>query len=183
MKLTLLILFFSINYFSVAAGSNKGDIILKLNETKNLTFLFKQTINDKIEQGFCTIEYPKKIYCLYDNEKIMVSNGKSLVIKNNKNKQYYIYSLKKTLLNYILDKNYLLEKIKEIESRIIDNKYINFTLQDDLNKIDIFFDYHSYDLMGWQTEDIYNNLVITFISNVKTNQKIDKKIFILPEIN
>ena len=37
--------------------------------------------------------------------------------------------------------------------------------------------------MGWQTEDVYQNLVITFISKVKTNQKIDKNIFKLPKIN
>ena len=37
--------------------------------------------------------------------------------------------------------------------------------------------------MGWQTEDIYQNLTITFISSVKINQKIDSRVFILPEID
>ena len=32
-------------------------------------------------------------------------------------------------------------------------------------------------------EDIYQNLSITYISNIETNTKINKKIFILPENN
>jgi len=38
-------------------------------------------------------------------------------------------------------------------------------------------------LIGWQTEDIYQNLSITFISSVKKNQEIDSKIFKLPKNN
>ena len=34
---------------------------------------------------------------------------------------------------------------------------------------DIFFDYKTLNLIGWQTKDIYQNLVITFIYNVKKN--------------
>ena len=46
---------------------------------------------------------------------------------------------------------------------------------------DFFFDKKSFSLVGWQTEDIYKNLVITYISSLKINQKINNKIFILPE--
>jgi len=38
-------------------------------------------------------------------------------------------------------------------------------------------------LIGWQTEDIYQNLTITFISSLKINQEIDDNIFILPQKN
>ena len=48
------------------------------------------------------------------------------------------------------------------------------------NLINIFFDKNSYDLIGWQTEDIYQNLVVTYIFNLKKNSKVDKKIFKLP---
>ena len=51
------------------------------------------------------------------------------------------------------------------------------------NNINIFFDKKDSNLIGWQTEDIYQNLTITFISNIKINQKIDKKIFKLPQMN
>ena len=36
------------------------------------------------------------------------------------------------------------------------------------------------DLIGWQTEDLYQNLSITYIFDVKKNKKIDYKIFKLP---
>ena len=113
----------------------------------------------------------------------MVSNGKSLVIKNQTNNQYYIYPLKKTPLELILDKNYLINQIKSLEGKIIDNKYFNFTLVKNDNKINIFFDNKSFNLIGWQTEDIYQNLVIIFISKIKVNQKVDKNIFKLPQMN
>ena len=113
----------------------------------------------------------------------MVSNGKSLVIKNQTNNQYYIYPLKKTPLELILDKNYLINQIKNLEGRIVDNKYLNFTLTNKSNKINIFFDNQTLNLIGWQTEDIYQNLVITFISKIKINQKIDKNVFKLPQMN
>ena len=61
-------------------------------------------INGKVENGNCTIKYPKKIYCMYNqNNKILVSNGKSLVIKSASG--YYRYPLKKTHLDKILDKS------------------------------------------------------------------------------
>jgi len=82
-----------------------------------------------------------------------------------------------------LDKDYLISQIKNLNGRIIDNKYLNFTLLNKDNKINIFFDKQTLNLMGWQTEDVYQNLVITFISKVKTNQKINKNIFKLPKRN
>ena len=53
------------------------DIISKMKSTNNLSFNFIQTVNDKSENGMCVLEYPKKIWCKYDNfnKKIIVSNG------------------------------------------------------------------------------------------------------------
>jgi len=166
-------------------ASVKDQIISNLKKTENLTFNFKQTIGEKTEEGNCVIKYPKKIYCSYNNlnKKIMVSNGKSLVIKNKINNQYYIYPLKRTPLELILDKNYLINEIKNLKARNIEDKFINFTLENNDNKINIFFDIITLNLIGWQTEDIYQNLVITYISKIKLNQKIDKNIFNLPKMN
>ena len=113
----------------------------------------------------------------------MVSNGKSLVIKNYASNQYYLYSLKKTPLELILDKKFLINQIKKLESRTIDNKYINFTIIKNNNEINIFFDKKTLNLIGWQTEDIYQNLVVTYIYKIQYNQKIDKNIFKLPKNN
>ena len=171
--------------FNPLKADLKDKIILNLEKTENLTFNFKQKIDRKTETGNCIIEYPKKIYCSYNNfnKKIMVSNGKSLAIKNQRNNQYYLYPLKKTPLELILDKNYLINEIKRLKGRIVDNKYYNFTLSKNNNKINIFFNLKTLNLIGWQTEDVYQNLSITFISSVKINQKIDSKIFIIPRNN
>ena len=80
----------------------KQNIIQNLMDTENISFNFEQNINGKIENGNCTIQYPKKIFCEYarSNNKILVSNGKSLVIKTRTS--YYRYPLEKTPLNLIL---------------------------------------------------------------------------------
>ena len=179
---TIFFLFYLIAPLNAAV---KDQIILNLKKTKNLTFNFKQTIGKKTEEGNCIIKYPKKIYCSYNNmnKKIMVSNGKSLVIKNKVNNQYYIYPLRRTPLELILDKNYLINQIKNLKARNVDDKFINFSLNNKDNKINIFFDNKTLNLIGWQTEDIYQNLVITYISEIKLNQKINKDIFNLPKMN
>ena len=95
-------------------ANNRDKIIENLKNIKNLDFNFEQNINGKIENGNCTIEYPKKIFCEYarSNNKILVSNGKSLVIKTLTS--YYRYPLKKTPLNFILDKEFLINKINRV---------------------------------------------------------------------
>jgi len=76
----------------------KENIIINLEKINNLSFDFEQTINEKTETGNCVIKYPKKIYCAYNNfnKKIMVSDGNSLVIINQKSNQYYRYPIEKT---------------------------------------------------------------------------------------
>ena len=135
-----------------------------------------------MEKGNCTIEYPKKIYCEYDkNDKVLVSNGKSLVIKSTSS--YYLYPLKKTPLNLILDKNFLIKKIKNSNERIIENKFINFTFIEDDYEINVFFDNVNFNLIGWQTLDIYQNLSITYLTSVLKNQDLAKGLFIIPKQN
>ena len=72
----LILLFFFIIFITNTSASNKEKIIKNLKNTKNLSFKFEQNINGEIEKGVCTIEYPKKIYCDYVKNKILVSNGK-----------------------------------------------------------------------------------------------------------
>ena len=163
-----------------AKASIKDNIIKKLNETNNLSFDFEQNVNGKIEKGYCKIKYPKKIYCKYNlfNEKILVSNGKSLVIKTLTS--YYIYPLEKTYLDLILNKNFLLKKIKGINEQRIDDTTVNFDFIENDNKISIYFDKDTYNLIGWQTLDIYQNLSTTILSSLVRNQKINENLFKLP---
>ena len=183
--LRIIIIFIALNLYNPALTSMREDIISKMKITNNLSFNFIQTVDDKSENGKCILEYPKKIYCEYDdaNKKIIVSNGKSLVIKTSNKGSYYIYPLDKTPLEYLLDKEYLISKIQMLEPRDIDGKYLNFKIFENNNEINIFFDKKSLNLIGWQTEDIYQNLSVTFISSVKINQKINEKKFMLPQNN
>ena len=181
--LRVLIIFFTLSFFNSALSSIKEKIISQMQLTNNLSFNFIQTIGDKSESGECIIKYPKKIWCEYDNssKKIIVSNGKSLVIKNINKGSYYLYPLSKTPLMFLLDKEYLISKMNNLEAREVDDKYLNFKFLKNNNEINIFFDKNNLLLIGWQTEDIYQNLAVTFISSVKINQEIDNEIFILPE--
>jgi len=61
--------------------------------------------------------------------------------------------------------------------------FINYQILEKDNEINIFFDNQTFNLVGWQTKDIYQNLNITFISSVKTNEIIDKDLFKLPPQN
>ena len=179
----ILIIFFILNLYNPVFSSIKEKVISQMMLTNNLSFNFIQTIDNKKENGKCIIKYPKKIWCEYDNsnKKIIVSNGKSLVIKTANIGSYYRYPLDKTPLVFLLDKEYLISKMTILKPREIDNRYLNFTIFENNNEINVFFDMKSLSLVGWQTEDIYQNLTVTFISSVKINQKIDDKIFILPK--
>ena len=177
----IIFILLTLSFNNTAFASIKENIINNLINTKNLSFNFEQNINGKIETGRCVVEYPKKIFCKYNtsNEKILVSNGRSLVIKT-KSGSYYRYNIKKTPLNYILNKEFLINKIKTLNERIIDGKFINFTIFKDENEINIFFNKNNYNLIGWQTLDIYQNLNITFLSSLKKNEILKKNIFRLP---
>ncbi len=179
-KYILILIFFVL--ISNSKAEIKEKIIENLQNVENLGFKFEQNINGKIENGICIIKYPKKIYCKYNkNNKILVSNGKSLVIKTETS--YYRYSLKKTPLNLILDKNFLIKKIHILEKSLIDDNLINFTIIENDNKIDIFFDIKTFNLVGWKTRDIYQNTSFTYLSSIEVNKEITKNLFKIPSQN
>ena len=176
-KIFLVIIFFFLT--SEASASIKDNIIQHLKSTNSLAFNFEQEINGKKENGNCVLKYPKKIYCKYNskNNKILVSNGKSLVINSDRHSQYYRYPLHKTWLNLILDKQYLIEEMKNFnnQSNFSDDYFFKFN--NDITSIIIYFDKMTLNLKGWTTKDIYQNHVETKISNVKTNLYFNDKIF------
>ena len=168
---------------SITQASDREKIIENLQKTENLNFKFEQNINGKIENGYCTIQYPKKIFCNYvkNNDKTLISNGKSLVIKTKSS--FYRYPLNKTPLNLILDKKFLIKKINNSNEKIIDNSYINYSIIENDNEINIFFDNKTHNLIGWQTKDVYQNTNTTYLSSIQINQQIEKNLFKLPSQN
>ena len=179
----LIVIFFILILIGNSDASNKEKIIENLKNTRNLDFNFEQNINGKIENGNCTIEYPKKMFCEYakSNNKILVSNGKSLVIKTISS--YYRYPLDKTPLNFILDKDFLINKIYILEERIVDKFLISYIIKENDIVMNIFFNKETYDLIGWQNTDAYQNFNITFLSSIRKNRIISKNIFKLPQQN
>ena len=115
---------FLFSIFTESSASINERIVENLKMINNVSFDFEQNINGKIENGNCIIEYPKKIYCKYNlsNQKVLVANGKSLVIKTLSS--YYFYPLEKTPLNTILNKDYLLKKIANLDQRDLDKENI-----------------------------------------------------------
>ena len=126
-----------------------------------------------------------------------IVNVESLRNKNNKQFNGYIkiaYDFKKVnevdweMENEIfLNWNYkswtifLINEIKILEERIIDEKFVNYTISRNENEINIFFDKKDSNLIGWQILDIYQNLNITYIDIFEINKKINENEFKLPK--
>ena len=175
-----LIFFFIFFFILNAQSSSNQKIINYLENINSLKFKFTQRIdNNNIEKGECIILYPKRIFCEYHDiyNKILVSNGKSLVINSDKIKNYYRYPLDKTPLNFILDKEFLISKMNEVEDDKNYPFYYVFNFEHENILIRVFFDKVSLDLMGWETKDIYQNLIQTFLSDININIDVDEKIF------
>ena len=175
------LIFFFILFINLdARSSTNQEIISHLEKINSLEFKFIQKIdNNNIEKGECIILYPKKIFCEYHDiyNKILVSNGKSLIINSDKIKNYYRYPLDKTPLNFILDKKFLISKMNKAEDDKNYPFYYVFNFEHENNFIKVFFDKESLDLMGWETKDIYQNLIQTFLSDININIDVEEKIF------
>ena len=175
--------FFFIFFINVNAHcSSNQKVINHLENINSLQFKFTQRIdNNNIEKGECIILYPKKIFCEYYDvyNKILVSNGKSLIINSDKIKNYYRYPLDKTPLNLILDKKFLISKMKEVENDKDYPFYYVFNFEFENNLIKVFFDKGSLNLIGWETKDIYQNLIQTFLSDININLNVEENIFSL----
>ena len=74
----------------------------------------------------------------------------------------------------------MLEKIKSNKGDLVDNKYVRFKFVEGDYQINIFFDLKTYNIIGWQNIDLYQNLVITYLYNLKKNIQIKKNQFRLP---
>ena len=177
----IFLIFFFIFFINLDVhGSSNQKIINHLENINSLQFKFTQRIdNNNIEKGECIILYPKRIFCEYHDiyNKVLISNGKSLVINSDKIKNYYRYPLDKTPLNFILDKKFLISKMNEAEDDKNYPFYYVFNFEYENNFIKVFFDKESLDLMGWETKDTYQNLIQTFLSDITINIDVEEKIF------
>ena len=58
---------------------------------------------------------------------------------------------------------------------------INFSFTENENEISLFFDKKSYNLIGWQTTDIYQNSNTTVLSSIDKNINLTQNLFKLPQ--
>ncbi len=83
----------------------------------------------------------------------------------------------------ILDKNFLIKNIKNLKERIVEGSLINYSINEKDNVINIFFNNKTFDLVGWQNVDAYQNFNITFLSSIRKNRIIAKDLFKIPSQN
>jgi len=120
-------------------------------------------------------EYPKK-------KKSIITNGKRFAIVKRRYKKIYFYPLKKTPLFYLLNKENILNIIQNYEPTNINSNVIEYELMDNnSNKVNIFFNKNSLNFAGWKTRDAYSNEVNFLIKNIETNIPIKNEIFKIPK--
>ena len=176
----LILIFFFI--FLQKQAFTEPKIIKRITETENFAFDFKQLINDKKETGNCIISFNNKMLCKYDKTgKLIVSNGKTLLIKNKNSNFANTYKTENTYFKYFLNKEFLISKI---EGNVVEKEQ-NFLLSinDQSNQLNIFFDKNNYLIKGWETIDLYGNKVRSNIIVKNINQELSDNIFSLSPYN
>ena len=121
--------------------------------------------------------------CNYNNlkQKSIISNGKTVEIIKKKYKKIYYYPIKSTPLIIILDKEKILNLIKNNKPIRIDKNIIEYEFVDKKSKrLKIIFDKKTLELKGWETRDVYSNDVSFLISNMQINNQIMDSFFKIP---
>ena len=179
---TLLSIFFYLFFTSYSQANFKDKLINKLKTTNTLSFDFIQTIGEKKEIGNCHIKYPLLMKCDYPKKKkSIIANGKKFAIVKRRYKKIYRYPLKKTPLFYLLKKENILNLVQNYKPTTIDSSIVKYEpIENNLNKLKVFFDKNSLELLGWKTTDAYSNEVSFFLKNIETNILIKNEIFKIP---
>ena len=169
---------------NVTLADLQKNLINKLTATQTLTFDFKQKIADKQEIGNCFVKYPLLMKCNYKNSKgkIIISNGKTVAIIKKKYKKIYLYPIKSTPLSFILEKEKIINLIRNSNPSKFNSDLIEFIFSDKkTNEVKMLFDKNSLELKGWETSDAYSNKVNFEINNLVINNQIVDDFFKIPQ--
>ena len=183
LNIIFLTFFFYLFFVNFSQANFQEKLINKYKTINTLSFDFTQKIGEKVEFGNCYIKYPLLMKCEYPKKKkSIIANGKRFVIVKKKYKKIYHYSLKKTPLIYLLKKEIILNLIENSEPLNVDSNIIKYELiVNNSNKIKIFFDKNTLELLGWKTIDVYSNEVSFLFRNIETNILIKNEIFKIPK--
>jgi len=171
--LTMLI-FFCVN----SKGSEKDRIIENLKKINSIKFNFTQITNDVTENGNCLIVYPKKMRCVYEEDKEIIVNDDYLVLINKREDKNYKYNIKDTPLGVILDKENIIEKLSKVEKfNKIDKNIIAIIDLNSQENIEIYFSSKEMNIVGWKIKN-YDKSTLEFLMNnisinINTNEKFE----------
>jgi outer membrane lipoprotein-sorting protein len=158
-------------------ASEKIKIIENLRKINSLQFNFTQLSSDGQENGSCILIYPKKMRCIYDDQKkeIIVNDDYLYLINKEENKNYN-YSIKDTPLGVMLDKESLIEKLSNIEKFNITNNFIITTVEiSSAESVDIYFEPKNFTILGWRIKNYDKSTLEFMMKNIKVNVDSDEK--------
>ena len=158
-------------------ASEKNKIIENLIKINSLQFNFTQISSDGQENGSCILIYPKKMRCIYDEQKkeIIINDDYLYLIDKEGNKNYN-YSIKDTPLGVMLDKKSLIEKLSNIEKFNITNNFIIATVDVSFNeRVDIYFEPKNFTILGWRIKNYDKSTLEFMMKNIIVNINSDEK--------
>lgn len=158
-------------------ASEKNKIIENLIKINSLQFNFTQISSDGQENGSCILIYPKKMRCIYDEQKkeIIINDDYLYLIDKEGNKNYN-YSIKDTPLGVMLDKESLIEKLLNIEKFNISNNFIIATVEiSSTESVDIYFEPKNFTILGWRIKNYDKSTLEFMMKNIIVNINSDEK--------
>jgi outer membrane lipoprotein-sorting protein len=158
-------------------ASEKNKIIENLKKINSLQFNFTQLSSDGQENGNCILIYPKKMRCIYEDEKkeIIIKDDYLYLINKEENKNYN-YSIKDTPLGVMLDKESLIEKLSNIEKFNINNNFIIATVNiSSAESVDIYFELKNFTILGWRIKNYDKSTLEFMMKNIKVNINSDEE--------
>ncbi len=158
-------------------ASEKNKIIENLKKINSLQFNFTQLSSDGQENGSCILIYPKKMRCIYDEQKkeIIINDDYLYLINKEENKNYN-YNIKDTPLGVMLDKKILIEKLSNIEKFNITNNFVIAVIDiSSTESVDIYFEPKSFTILGWRIKNYEKSTLEFMMKNIIVNVNSDEK--------
>ena len=162
-------------------ASEKNKIIENLKKINSLQFNFTQLSSDGQENGSCILIYPKKMRCIYEDQKkeVIIKDDYLYLINKEENKNYN-YSIRDTPLGVMLDKESLIGKLLNIEKFNISNNFIIAAVEISSNEsVDIYFEPKNFTILGWRIKNYEKSTLEFMMKNIIVNVNSEEKFQIL----
>ena len=185
------IIFFIFFLFSSISYSDENNDLIekfltKFKSINNIEFNFIQKSADMVEKGKCFLSYPKKLICRYEGDEgkeIIVKND-ALVIVKRKFQRVYYYRVANSPFATILDKNKIINQIKNINEIKSENNILilKFSSDPESSSLHLFVTKDTLDIAGWKTTGYDSQIVDFKITNSQKNVE-NKEKFEIPNFD